>query len=167
MMEYWTSVANAHSEYWLTPQQPVPAPTSEIVDALAAAYWESLEDALAGGVRAEGAVLGPIRLRVGRRGPTILAFDEAHVEIVEGGIELHFPIVSGFATSSPGGELRIVARTFGSSATIGVVVDGYRPRFEKLRVITFPVAAPYTVAQHFVHRWVTRRSLPRLAAVIG
>jgi uncharacterized protein YbjT (DUF2867 family) len=55
----------------------------------------------------------------------------------------------------------------GPTVRLGVVVDGYRPRFERLRLVTFPIAAPYTLTQHLVHSWVTRRSLPRMARAIA
>jgi len=165
-MEYWTSVANSNSEYWLRPNSPVEAPTSVLADELAGAYWASLSESLAHAVSVDGDALGPVALRIGRRGPVILSFEQAVVSPVEGGIEVRFPIEAGFAASQPGGELRLVARTVGSRVTLGVVVDGYRPRFEKLRILTFPIAAPYTLAQHLVHRWVTRKSLVRLAEVI-
>ncbi|MFM9125295.1 MAG: hypothetical protein ACKOSO_09180 [Actinomycetota bacterium] len=41
-MEYWTSVANQHSEYWLSPLHPVVPPTSASARGIADAYWTSL-----------------------------------------------------------------------------------------------------------------------------
>ncbi|MGI9117641.1 MAG: NAD(P)H-binding protein, partial [Gaiellales bacterium] len=165
-MEYWTSVANQHSEYWLSPAHPVLPPTPQAAEGIAAAYWRSLCASLRGAVRADGAALGPIRLDVARTGRAILAFGEAIVDEVEGGIEIAFPIAGGMACSTPSGELRLVARVEGDGVHLGVVVDGYRPRFERLRITTFPIAAPYTLAQHLVHGWVTKRSLREIARVI-
>jgi uncharacterized protein YbjT (DUF2867 family) len=166
-MEYWTSVANQHSEIWHTPEQPVRPPGPEAAEALAAAYWESLERSLKGVVRSEGSTLGPIQLRVARTGVSILEFDAASIEQIEGGIEIVFPIVGGAACSGPAGALRLIGRVEGPTVRLGVVVDGYRPRFERLRLVTFPIAAPYTLTQHLVHSWVTRRSLPRMARAIA
>jgi uncharacterized protein YbjT (DUF2867 family) len=165
-MEYWTSVANQHSAYWLSPAHPVLPPTAQSPEALAAAYWLSLQSSLRGVVRAEGAMLGPIRLTVAKTGVTILGFAAAIVEEVEGGIEIAFPIVSGAACSAAAGELRLIARVEGDGVRLGVVVDGYRPRFERLRITTFPIAAPYTLTQHLVHGWVTKRSLRQIARII-
>ncbi len=165
-MEYWTSVANQHSEYWLSPAHPVLPPTAESAEGIAEAYWTSLQASLRGVVRAEGDVLGPIRLRVARTGVTILAFGSAVIEEGESGIEIAFPIVSGMACSAAAGELRLIAQVEGAGVHLGVVVDGYRPRFERLRITTFPIAAPYTLTQHLVHGWVTKRSLRRIAEVI-
>ncbi|MGI9188212.1 MAG: NAD(P)H-binding protein [Gaiellales bacterium] len=165
-MEYWTSVANQHSEYWLSPANPVLPPTPASAEGIAEAYWTSLQASLRGVVRAEGDVLGPIRLRVARTGVTILAFAPAIIEEDEGGIEIAFPIVGGAACSAAAGELRLIARVAGDRVQLGVVVDGYRPRFESLRVTSFPIAAPYTLTQHLVHGWVTKRSLRQIARVI-
>lgn len=165
-MEYWSSVANQHSEYWLSPAHPVVPPTARTAPAIADAYWRSLVESLRGAVRAEGEPLGPIRLVVARTGLEILSFAAAEVDEVAGGVEISFPITGGRACSGPAGELRIVAAVEGDRVRLGVVVDGYRPRFERLRVTTFPLAAPYTLAQHLVHRFVTTRSLRRIAAVI-
>jgi hypothetical protein len=165
-MEYWTSVANQHSEYWLAPAHPVVPPIPAQAAAIADAYWTSLEATLRGAVRAEGDALGPMRLVVRRTGIAVLAFAPAIVREVEGGIEVSFPITEGAACSGPSGELRLIARVEGEQVRVGVVVDGYRPRFERLRVKTFLIAAPYTLGQHLVHGWVTKRSLPRMAAVI-
>ena len=165
-MEYWTNVANQHSEYWFTPANPVLPPTRAQAAAIAAAYWSSLTASLKGAARAEGGDLGPIRLVLRGAGTTILAFDAAVIDEVPGGIEVAFPIVGGAACSGPAGELRLIARVEGERIELGVVVDGYRPRFERLTVPAFPIAAPYTLAQHLVHGWVTKRSLRRIAAVI-
>lgn len=165
-MEYWTSVANQHSAYWLTPSVPVTPPTVADAAPLADAYWTTLESSLRGVVRTEGATLGPMRLTLARTGVTILAFGQARVDEVDGGIVVAFPILEGAACSGPSGELRLVAHMEGAGIRLGVIVDGYRPRFERLRVTTFPVAAPYTLAQHVLHGWVTKRSLRRMAAVI-
>jgi hypothetical protein len=165
-MEYWTSVANQHSAYWLSPAHPVLPPTAQSAEAIAEAYWLSLQSSLRGVVRAEGAMLGPIRLTVAKTGVTILGFAAAIVEEVEGGIEIAFPIVSGAACSAAAGELRLIARVEGDGVRLGVVVDGYRPRFERLRITTFPIAAPYTLTQHLVHGWVTKRSLRQIARII-
>ncbi len=165
-MEYWTSVANQHSEYWLTPYLPVASPTAASAEPLAEAYWATLESSLRGIVRTDGEALGPMRLSLARTGVTILAFGPARIDEVDGGITVAFPIVEGAACSGPSGELRLVAHAEGTDVRLGVVVDGYRPRFERLRVSTFPVAAPYTLAQHVLHGWVTKRSLMRMADVI-
>lgn len=165
-MEYWTSVANQHSEYWLSPANPVLPPTPASAQGIAEAYWSSLQTSLRGVVRAEGEALGPIRLRVARTGVTILAFAAAIIDEVEGGIEVAFPIVDGAACSAAAGELRLIARVQGDRVQLGVVVDGYRPRFERLRITSFPIAAPYTLTQHLVHGWVTKRSLREIARVI-
>ncbi len=165
-MEYWTSVANQHSEYWLSPANPVLPPTPASAESIAEAYWTSLQASLRGVVRAEGDMLGPIRLRVARTGVTVLGFAEAIIEEVDGGIEVAFPIVSGAACSAAAGELRLIARVEGDQVQLGVVVDGYRPRFERLRITSFPIAAPYTLTQHLVHGWVTKRSLQKIARVI-
>ena len=165
-MEYWSSVANQHSEYWLSPAHPVVPPTASSARAIADAYWTSLVESLKGAVRSEGDPLGPIRLVVARTGLEILRFDRAEVDEVAGGVEVSFPITGGRACSGPAGELRIVAAVEGDRVRLGVVVDGYRPRFERLRVRSFPIAAPYTLGQHLVHRFVTTRSLRRIAAVI-
>lgn len=165
-MEYWTGVANQHSEYWLSPMHPVVPPTAGSARAIADAYWTSLVASLKGAVRADGDPLGPIRLVVARTGIEILSFDAAQVEEVAGGIEIGFPITGGQACSGAAGELRIVAAVEGERVRLGVVVDGYRPRFERLKLTTFPIAAPYTLGQHLVHRFVTTRSLRRIAAVI-
>ena len=165
-MEYWTSVANQHSEYWLAPANPVLPPTAESAEGIAEAYWSSLQASLGGVVRADGAALGPIRLMVAKTGVTILGFDAAIVREVPGGIEVAFPISSGAACSAPAGELQLIARVEGTDVRLGVVVDGYRPRFERLRILTFPIAAPYTLTQHLVHGWVTKRSLRKIARVI-
>lgn len=165
-MEYWSSVANQHSEYWLSPAHPVVPPTASSARAIADAYWTSLVESLKGAVRSEGDPLGPIRLVVARTGLEILAFAAAQVDEVAGGVEVSFPITGGRACSGPAGELRIVAAVEGDRVRLGVVVDGYRPRFERLRVRSFPIAAPYTLGQHLVHRFVTTRSLRRIAAVI-
>jgi len=165
-MEYWTSVANQHSEYWLAPANPVLPPTVESAEGIAEAYWTSLQASLGGVVRAEGETLGPIRLMIAKTGVTILGFDAAIVREVPGGIEVAFPISSGAACSAPAGELQLIARVEGADVRLGVVVDGYRPRFERLRITTFPIAAPYTLTQHLVHGWVTKRSLRKIASVI-
>ena len=165
-MEYWTRVANQHSEYWFTPAHPVLPPTRAQSAAIAAAYWASLTASLKGAARAEGGDLGPIRLVLRGAGTTILAFGAAAVDEVPGGIEIAFPIVGGAACSGPAGELRLIARVEGERIELGVVVDGYRPRFERLTVPAFPIAAPYTLVQHLVHGWVTKRSLRRIAAVV-
>lgn len=165
-MEYWTSVANQHSEYWLTPSLPVAPPTAAIAAPLADAYWATLAESLRGIVRTDGATLGPMRLTLAATGVTILAFGAARVEEVDGGIVVAFPILEGAACSGPSGELQLIAHMEGAGIRLGVIVDGYRPRFERLRVTTFPIAAPYTLAQHVLHGWVTKRSLRRMAAVI-
>jgi uncharacterized protein YbjT (DUF2867 family) len=165
-MEYWTSVANQHSEYWLSPANPVLPPTPASAESIAEAYWTSLQASLRGVVRAEGDMLGPIRLRVARTGVTVLGFAAAIIEEVDGGIEIAFPIISGAACSAAAGELRLIARVDGDRVQLGVVVDGYRPRFERLRITSFPIAAPYTLTQHLVHGWVTKRSLQKIARVI-
>jgi uncharacterized protein YbjT (DUF2867 family) len=165
-MEYWTSVANQHSEDWLAPANPVLPPTADSAEGIAEAYWTSLQASLGGVVRAEGESLGPIRLMVAKTGVTILGFDAAIVREVPGGIEVAFPITSGAACSAPAGELQLIAHVEGAHVRLGVVVDGYRPRFERLRVATFPIAAPYTLGQHLVHGWVTKRSLRKIARVI-
>ena len=100
-MEYWTSVANQHSEYWLAPAHPVLPPTPKSAEGIADAYWTSLQSSLLGIVCAEGDMLGPIRLTVAKTGVTILAFDAAIVEEVAGGIEIAFPIIAGAACSAP------------------------------------------------------------------
>lgn len=166
-MEYWTSVANQHSEIWHTPEQPVSPPGPDAAEALAAAYWESLERSLKGIVQSEGVTLGPTRLKVARTGVSILEFGPAEIIEMENGIEIAFPIIGGTACSGPSGELRLVGRVEGPTVRLGVVVDGYRPRFERLRVVTFPIAAPYTLGQHLVHSWVTRRCLPGMARAIA
>ena len=165
-MEYWTSVANQHSEYWLAPANPVLPPTAASAEGIAEAYWSSLQASLGGVVRAEGETLGPIRVLVATTGVTILGFAAAVGREVPGGIEVAFPISSGAACSAPAGELQLIARVEGTDVRLGVVVDGYRPRFERLRITTFPIAAPYTLGQHLVHGWVTKRSLRKIARVI-
>ena len=165
-MEYWTSVANQHSAYWLAPSHPVVPPSAAQAEAIASAYWTSLSESLKGAVRADGAALGPARLVIAGAGTTILAFGAAAVEEAPGGVEISFPIVGGAACSGPAGELRLIARAEDGRIRLGVVVDGYRPRFERLRVTTFPIAAPYTLVQHLVHGWVTKRSLRGMAEVI-
>ena len=57
-MEYWTSVANQHSEYWLSPAHPVLPPTAQSAEGIAEAYWTSLQRSLRGVVQADGAMLG-------------------------------------------------------------------------------------------------------------
>ncbi len=165
-MEYWTSVANQHSEYWLSPANPVLPPTATSAESIADAYWTSLQRSLGGIVRAEGDALGPIKLVIAKTGVTILAFDVATIEEVAGGIEVVLPIIGGSACSGAAGQLRLIARVEGDGVHLGVVVDGYRPRFEHLRIKTFLIAAPYTLGQHFVHGWVTKRSLRSIARVI-
>ena len=165
-MEYWTSVANQHSEYWLSPANPVLPPTATSAESIADAYWTSLQRSLGGIVRAEGDALGPIKLVIAKTGVTILAFDAATIEEVAGGIEVVLPIIGGSACSGAAGQLRLIARVEGDGVHLGVVVDGYRPRFEHLRIKTFLIAAPYTLGQHFVHGWVTKRSLRSIARVI-
>jgi uncharacterized protein YbjT (DUF2867 family) len=165
-MEYWSSVANQHSEYWLSPAHPVVPPTAASARLIADAYWVSLVESLKGAVRSDGDPLGPIRLVVTRTGIEILRFDRAQIDEIAGGVEIGFPITGGQACSGAAGELRIVAAVEGDRVRLGVVVDGYRPRFERLRVATFPIAAPYTLVQHLVHRFVTTRSLRRIASVI-
>ncbi len=165
-MEYWTSVANQHSEYWLSPANPVLPPTAQSAESIADAYWVSLQGSLGGIVQAKGEALGPIRLIVAKTGITILAFAAAEVVEVEGGIEVAFPIIGGSACSAAAGHLRIIARIEGVGVHLGVIVDGYRPRFEHLHAKTFLIAAPYTLTQHLVHGWVTKRSLQDIASVI-
>ncbi|MSO48181.1 MAG: NAD-dependent epimerase/dehydratase family protein [Thermoleophilia bacterium] len=165
-MEYWTSVANQHSEYWLSPANPVLPPTPESAEVIADAYWVSLQRSLCGIVRADGETLGPIRLVVAKTGITILVFDTAEIVEVEGGIELAFPIIGGSACAAAAGHLRLIARVEGAGVHLGVVVDGYRPRFERLHAKSFLIAAPYTLSQHLVHGWVTKRGLQDIARVI-
>lgn len=166
-MEYWTSVANQHSEIWHTPDRVVLPPKPDAAAGLAEAYWGGLADSVRGVIRPEGPALGPIRLVLARAGTTILDFGPATVAEVEGGIEIAYPILGGAACSGPSGALRLIARVEGAAVRLGVVVDGYRPRFERLRIVSFPIAAPYTLAQHLLHGWVTRRTLPLMAGAIA
>ncbi len=165
-MEYWTSVANQHSEYWLAPANPVHPPTAESAASIAEAYWKSLQASLRGIVQYKGDPLGPVALVLAKTNVEVLAFDPAIIADVKDGIEISFPIVAGAACSAPAGHLRLIARVEGDDVRLGVVVDGYRPRFERLRITTFPIAAPYTLAQHLVHGWVTKRSLREIARII-
>jgi hypothetical protein len=130
---------------------------------LARTYWRSLARSVAGATRAEGEPLGPLRLRIGRRGPVLLAFGPAEVHREGEALELRFPIVGGLAASRPGGTLELVLRP----GAAGVVVRGYAPRLAGRRGALRPVGALYELGQRGVHAAVTRGYLRRLERELG
>lgn len=130
---------------------------------LAETYWRSLARAVAGTTRAEGAPLGPVRLRVGRRGPILMEFGPAEVERDDGGMVLRYPILGGLAVGRPGGTLELVLR----DDTAGVLVRGYSPRMANRRGALRALGALYGLGQRGVHAAVTRRYLRRLERELG
>lgn len=130
---------------------------------LAETYWRSLARAVAGTTRAEGEPLGPVRLRVGRRGPVLMSFGAAEVVQDGDGLVLSYPILGGLAVGRPGGTLELVLR----ADTAGVVVRGYSPRMASRRGPLRPLSALYGLGQRGVHAAVTHRYLRRLERELG
>jgi hypothetical protein len=137
--------------------RPLVEPSTSGARELGRLYWEELERATGGLVRARVDDAG-VRLVLGRR-LTLLRFGAPELEVEGHDVGCRYSILGGALVSRPGGSLAITQRGE-PSARLEVAVEGYRPalagRGARLHRGLF-----YRALQAPLHRSVSRRFLER------
>lgn len=144
----------------------LPTPTDALAEQIADCYWRETSRAVGDRVRAEGLVLGPMRLRVG--GKTMLAFASSTITLTDLSVTLRFPLLGGFAAARPTGALTLSVEQLPSERLLLVsTVEGYTPRFASLYRPFSSVGRLWYDTQRLLHDRATARALQAISEEIS
>lgn len=129
--------------------------------ALGRAYWDEVERATCGLVRARETITGT-ELRLLPTGPTLLRFGPPAVTVRASVVAARYPILGGLLAREPAGFLTL-AQVAGDGMEARSSVAGFVPRLGARPGAPRWTGAAYAAVQARLHDAIGRRFLARLA----
>jgi hypothetical protein len=149
------------SEETFALSSPVVPTTRAGASRLGSAYWREVERSTLGTVRVRGTAVS-LELRVLGRGPVLLRFGVAQVEVGPTGVSCTFPILGGLLARGAGGELAFDHQR-ASGWQLRLAIRGFSPRLVGRRGSPSWTGLVYSQVQARLHRAIGRRYIARLA----